>query len=116
MEDFPIAPPSRHRAEAPEEGAGLATTGSVRRGPRFAPLAGAPTDYADVFGGAASAPSVHFDLPGDPEPTAARGGMARSSRGSAWEYATRRDMFMRRGNGDEIESWSASSRYGFCPF
>ncbi|XP_044976435.1 uncharacterized protein LOC123443937 isoform X1 [Hordeum vulgare subsp. vulgare] len=117
MEDLPIAPPPRHRARRHRRKASdSATYGDVfGGGPRFAPpLAGAPADYADVFGGVAASCSIpYLDLP--PAAAGTDGGAGRYgeifTRVGFGEYAAPyEDMFAEAdGMADEIESWSASS-------
>ncbi|KAE8793267.1 Auxilin-related protein 1 [Hordeum vulgare] len=117
MEDFPAAPPPRHRARRHRRKASdSATYGDVfDGGPRFAPpLAGAPADYADVFGGVAASCSIpYLDLP--PAPARTDGGAGRYgeifTRVGFGEYMSPyEDMFAEaEGMADEIESWSASS-------
>ncbi|KAE8777159.1 Auxilin-related protein 1 [Hordeum vulgare] len=118
MEDFPTAPPPRHRARRHRRKASdSATYGEVfGGGPRFVPpLAGAPADYADVFRGVAASCSIpYLDLP--PAAAGTDDGAGRYgeifTRVSFWEYAALyEDMFAEaEGMADEIESWSASSR------
>ncbi|KAF7036879.1 hypothetical protein CFC21_047401 [Triticum aestivum] len=118
MEDLATAPPPRHRARRHRRKASdSATYGDVfGGGPRFAPpLAGAPADYADVFGGVAASCSIpYLDLP--PAAAGSDGGAGRYgeifTRAGFGEYAAPcEDMFAEpEGMPEEIESWSGSSR------
>uniref|UniRef100_M8BVD9 Auxilin-like protein 1 n=1 Tax=Aegilops tauschii TaxID=37682 RepID=M8BVD9_AEGTA len=118
MEDLATAPPPRHRARRHRRKASdSATYGDVfGGGPRFAPpLAGAPADYADVFGGVAASCSIpYLDLP--PAAAGSDGGAGRDgeifTRAGFGEYAAPyEDMFAEpEGMPEEIESWSGSSR------
>ncbi|VAH77779.1 unnamed protein product [Triticum turgidum subsp. durum] len=118
MEDLTTAPPPRHRARRHRRKASdSATYGDVfGGGPRFAPpVAGAPADYADVFGGVAASCSIpYLDLP--PAAAGSDGGAGRYgeifTRAGFGEYAAPyEDMFAEpEGMPEEIESWSGSSR------